>query len=384
MIPRRPSRPLLALLTALALVAGACSDDPDATTATDDADAVAAAAGDGGREGEDSGGGTGPDAAEGDAPADPARAAAPGEVATAPPRPSPGCADPATEKVDLVRQDLLIEDAVRWFLLSAPASDGEPMPLVLDLHGLMEGAQIHSTMTGYGPFAQENGFVVAFPHGQGDPVRWTTEPGDDNQDLALVDAVVDHVAGQRCIDLARVYATGLSNGAMMTSFLACERSDVFAAVAPVGGIVMPEGCDPERPVPVLTTHGTADEILLFNGGVGDLGFLGGEPSGDPAPTTTTAPPTDLDGPGHPATVAQWAALNGCEDGFRDTEVSAEVIHRVYDCPPAGATEFYIVLGGGHSWPSSEFSAGISDIVGPTTFDIDATAMAWEFFRRFAL
>lgn len=355
----------------LALLAAACSDDQGSATVAEDS--ATAADGDA------------PDASEEDeaTSTDPASAAPPGQVATAAPRPSAGCDDPATDPVDLVRQDLMIDDAVRWFLMSAPASDGEPEPLVVDLHGLAEGAQIHSTMTGYGPFAQENGFVVAFPHGQGEPVRWTTARGA-NQDLALVDAVVDHVAGERCIDLGRVYATGLSNGAMMTSFLACERSDVFAAVAPIGGIVMPEGCDPDRPVPVLTTHGTADEILLFNGGVGDLGFLGGEPSGDTPTTTTTVPPTDLDGPGYPATVAEWAALNGCRDDHVDTEVSAEVIHRVYDCPPEGATEFYIVLGGGHSWPSSEFSAGISDVVGPTTFDIDATAMAWEFFRRFAL
>lgn len=317
--------------------------------------------------------------------ADPVTAAEPGEVATAAPRPSPGCDDPLTDQVDLFRHDLSVAGEDRHYLVSTPPSDGEPLPLVVDLHGLMEGAEIHATMTRYGPFARDHGVVVAFPHGRGEPVRWSTDPATGGPDLELIDTMLEQIGTERCIDEARVYATGLSNGAMMTSYLACERSEVFAAVAPVGGIEMPEGCEPGRPVPVLSTHGTADPILLFNGGIGDLGSLfGGEPTGDTPTTTTTTIPTDLEGPGYPGTVAEWAALNGCEDSFTDTEVTAEVVHRSYDCPPGAATEFSIVLGGGHSWPGSDFSAGISDIVGPTTFDIDATELSWEFFRRFAL
>jgi polyhydroxybutyrate depolymerase len=45
---------------------------------------------------------------------------------------------------------------------------------------------------------------------------------------------------------------------------------------------------------------------------------------------------------------------------------------------------YIVVGGGHSWPGSDFSASIAQVVGPTTFDIDATALAWDFFSRFSV
>ena len=30
-----------------------------------------------------------------------------------------------------------------------------------------------------------------------------------------------------------------------------------------------------------------------------------------------------------------------------------------------------------------FSVAIADIVGPTTFDIDATELIWEFFQRFS-
>ena len=62
----------------------------------------------------------------------------------------------------------------------------------------------------------------------------------------------------------------------------------------------------------------------------------------------------------------------------------QVIHRVYKCPPGVAVEFYIVLGGGHAWPGSKFSQIIAPIVGPTTFEINATTLIWAFFKRFQL
>ena len=42
-------------------------------------------------------------------------------------------------------------------------------------------------------------------------------------------------------------------------------------------------------------------------------------------------------------------------------------------------ERYEIAIGGHSWPGSEFSAGIDDVVGPTTFSIDADQVMWDFF-----
>jgi polyhydroxybutyrate depolymerase len=276
-----------------------------------------------------------------------------------------------------------VAGAERRWLLSAPAweSGDDPLPLVLDFHGLSEGADVHAGMSQLGPLGVEEGFVTVFPHGTGDPLKWDVNPVvEDNVDLQFVAATLDRVEEERCIDTSRVYATGLSYGAMMTSAVACELSDRVAAVAPVAGIILPEGCEPAHPMPVLTFHGTADPILLFNGGVGAIPGMG-----EPAETTeTTLPPADLEGPGYPDTVRQWAELAGCEDTFEDEEVSDTVIRRVYDCPADAPVEFVIVEGGGHSWPSSEFSRSIEQFVGTTTFDIDASQEMWEFFQRFSL
>ena len=194
--------------------------------------------------------------------------------------------------------------------------------------------------------------------------------------------MLDDIEASRCVDTSRVYATGLSNGAMMDSLLACQMADRIAAVAPIAGATAYGKCTPKRPVPMLTIHGTADPILLFNGGIGDIirVITGGKAPANP----TTTVPTDLNGPGYPAQVKAWAERNKCDPQPHDSAVTASVTHRTYTCPSGADVEMYIVAGGGHAWPSSDFSKSIEKVVGPTTYDIDATALIWKFFQRFRL
>ena len=300
--------------------------------------------------------------------------------------PSAGCDGPATAQADLAEATMRVAGAERRYLVSAPAWDegDEPLPLVVDLHGLAEGADIHAEMTQLGPLGVEEGFVTLFPHGTGEPVSWNlTADAQANDDLAFVAALLDRVEAERCVDTSRVYATGLSMGAMMSSTVACTMADRFAAIAPVAGVVLPQPCEPARPVPVLAIHGTADPILLFNGGV-NAEVLDSALGGGAGSATTTTVAADLDGEGHPEAVRGWASLNGCDEAARDDRISDEVIRRTYDCPDEAAVEFLIVEGGGHSWPSSEFSRSIERIVGPTTFDIDASREVWDFLSRFRL
>jgi polyhydroxybutyrate depolymerase len=169
----------------------------------------------------------------------------------------------------------------------------------------------------------------------------------------------------------------------MTSLLACTMSDRIAAFAPVSGVRLDAPCKATHPVPILAFHGTADPILYFNGGVGTA-VLKNVFSLSGPPPSVPIPPAHLNGPGYPATVAAWAKRDGCEAKATNTRVSPHVIHRVYRCPPGTAVEFYIIIGGGHAWPSSAFSQEIAAVTGPTTFEINATTVIWKFFQRFQL
>jgi polyhydroxybutyrate depolymerase len=328
----------------------------------------------------------------------PASSAASTKTATGAPVRSAGCSAAPAAAVTGQRQDIEVGGVDRWFLLTTPApdtpgpsTDGSSSPaarpLVLDFHGLAEGASLHALTSRFGELGQKDGFVVAFPEGTGNPVQWdTSSHGAANADLAFVTAMLNQLEQTQCIDTSRVYASGFSDGAFMVSQLACTMSARFAAIAAVSGLQLPRPCPTTRRVPVLTFHGTADPILFFNGGVGTatLNRVLGRASPTGSSTTTTTLPAKLNGPGYPATVQAWAAKDGCQPRPDDVKIASQVIRRTYRCPAGTGVEFYIVLGGGHAWPGSAISRAISGLTGYTTFQIDATTIIWSFFQRFQL
>ena len=300
---------------------------------------------------------------------------------------SPGCSSPAGAAVTEQNEEITVDGVARSYLLSTPPprSGAGPRPLVVDLHGLGEGASLEADTTQFSPFAQAHGFIVVFPQGSGSPVGWDIAPGTSahpNHDIDFMNALLSSLEAHQCVDESRLYATGLSDGALFTSLLACTMANRFAAFAPVAGAVLDKPCDPGRRVSIVAFHGTADPILYFNGGVGTA-VLNNAFSGKTTPTTPL-PPVNLDGKGYPANVKAWAAKDGCDLRAIDTHVSTHVILRTYKCPPGAAVEFYIVVGGGHAWPGSKFSAALKAITGPSTFEINATDIIWKFFQQHPL
>jgi polyhydroxybutyrate depolymerase len=321
--------------------------------------------------------------------------------------PSAGCTKAPGAAENNQRVNLMIDGVQRWYLLTTPspstpsptpaktksagknASTSIPRPLVVDFHGLAEGAVLHAQTSMFGTLGQKDGFVAVFPNGTGSPVQWnTTDQAGTNPDLEFVTALLAQVESTQCIDTSRVYASGFSDGSYMVSLLACTMSTHFAAIGAVSGLLLDKPCHTARHVPIITFHGTADPILYFNGGIGTAllhSLLGGGGSTAPSSTTTTTTqPAKLHGPGVPATVQSWAVKDGCSPKSTDRKVSSQVILRTYKCPATTSVEFYIILGGGHAWPGSKVSQSISKITGFTTFQINATNKMWSFFQKFQL
>ena len=299
--------------------------------------------------------------------------------------PSSGCG--RTQVLSVKEKKTFLDDSNRWYLLSTPLThDGDtPLPLVVDFHGWTEGAAIHSKLGDLATTGDEEGFIVVQPEGTDVPVRWGfgTDP-KINTDLEFVTELLDELEAKLCVDRSRVYATGFSNGAMLSSSLACVMADRFAAIAPVAGVSMFDGCKPTRPVPVLAVHGTADDILKFNGGggAGVARLAGSEDSANDTPAETTE--VDINGPGYPAAAQKWADLNGCKPDPTDSKFTDSVIRRTWDCPQGGDVEFLIVNGGGHSWPGSRFAAAASSLLGSTDMSFSINDEMWKFFSRFTV
>jgi polyhydroxybutyrate depolymerase len=269
---------------------------------------------------------------------------------------SAGCDGPPAEAGTI--RTSVGEDEREYLLHTPPAGeDPGPWPLVLNFHGFTSDADSQADYSRLHDAADERGFVVATPEGRGRLAQWNLPPGDDaTADVDFALAVVDAVGAERCIDLDRVYATGISNGGAFATVLSCELDDTIAGVAPVAGVNLVEPCPDRRPVAVVAFHGTDDDIVPYDGGAVLFGLVGSEPVEE--------------------TMAAWADRNGCEAEPSVERVGSEV-RRLSWSGCEAPVELFVVEGGGHTWPGAEEVTGL----GHVTDEIDASGLVLERFSE---
>lgn len=280
---------------------------------------------------------------------------------------------------------LSVDGRAGTYVQQVPATyDGRtPLPVVFDFHGYAEPASGQVTLSALGTYGQTHGFITITPQVTEPVPLWEATIG--SQDMTFAGGLFNAIERTLCVNQRRLYVTGYSNGAFMTSAIACQYAGRIAAVAPVAGIQDISGCRPSRPVPVVAFHGTADPFVHFNGtpskAAADL----------PAPTgskKTLGQSSDSGAlkkaPSIPQDTADWARRNGCRSTPTDSKAASGVTLVRYRCPAGADVELYVVKGGGHAWPGSKVSAAIKSVVGFTTFAITADAIMWRFFKAHPL
>jgi polyhydroxybutyrate depolymerase len=246
----------------------------------------------------------------------------------------------------------------RPFDLNIPAAAAGPAPVVVVLHPLGQGRAWGRTAAGMVVKSDAEGFIAVFPEGTAGSWNGGTCCGQaaltQVDDVGFIRAVLARVRQVACVDDTRVYATGFSNGGFLSHRLACEASDLFAAVAPDAAVlgIPAASCQPGRAVPVLQIHGTEDLLVPYNGG--------------------------LLGPSSPATAAAWAERDGCtapaQETFRDGAASCTTYG---SCRDGAEVSLCTIEGGGHCW----FGEGRCAI-GRNPPGLRATDAAWAFLSRF--
>lgn len=239
-------------------------------------------------------------------------------------------------------------------------------PIVFNLHGYTSGGAQQAAMTNMNAIADTAGFIVAYPEGTLDAssqLYWNAGYGTGVDDIGFINALIDTVITNYKVNEQRVYATGISNGGIMSNTLACELNHRIAAIASVGGtmsVLQKSTCTPTNRIPMMHVHGTADSVVPYAGNTILLGVDG--------------------------LITHWRTHNGLSSTFSTTPFAnvnlldgstAEL--RKYDIGSAYPVHLIRVANGGHSWPGS----GVI-VSGTTNMDFNASLEIWKFFSQYSL
>jgi polyhydroxybutyrate depolymerase len=251
-------------------------------------------------------------------------------------------------------------------------------PIVLAFHGGGTSAEVMVEFSGLNEKSDAAGFVAVYPNGTGRFPRALTFNGgnccgramiDNVDDVKFTRALLDDLEHAVAVDRNRVFATGMSNGAIMCYLLASAMSDRIAAIAPVSGPMGTDTCSPARPVSVCHFHGTNDQFAPYAGGIGARSL-----------TRTNFHSAE-------SSIHAWVLANGCSPKPQAERLpdrlddGTHVVRSIYGGGKDGSeVVLYTIEGGGHTWPgrSSTFK-----MLGPTTQNVSANDVMWEFFQRHA-
>jgi polyhydroxybutyrate depolymerase len=161
----------------------------------------------------------------------------------------------------------------RTFLLHlAPSYGRQAQPLIISYHGYSGNSKLMEGATGFSPLADKDGFIAVYPQGEESPPTWYAGngglgPTGSEDDLQFTGDMLDYLEKNYCVDSQRVYVTGFSLGGGMAYRVACDLGDRITAIGTASGAYypLPEGCHPNRPVPVLEIHGLADPSAPYDG-----------------------------------------------------------------------------------------------------------------------
>ena len=247
-------------------------------------------------------------------------------------------------------QSLMSGQRARTYRLFVPQGYDrrQRLPLVLDLHGSGGNADGEARNSRLETLAAGEKFLVATLEAEGGNWNVPVESGRPD-DVAYVGDVIDHVSAQACVDATRIYATGFSGGARMSSLLGCGLGARLAAIAPVSGLRAPAATCTTRPIPVITFHGLADPQNTYDGHVpGRAAWVESVPDA----------------------LAGWAGHNRCRTKFVLEDPPGPLSTMRYEGCAAGAEVRLIRIDGlGHRWTHDE---------------VDTTSVMWQFFKNHPL
>lgn len=269
--------------------------------------------------------------------------------------------------------EVLANGQMRSFVYYAPTDldPDAPAPLVIVAHGYAMTAEQMVQITQYTALADRERFVVVFPNGQqedgppwnvGDPDCLLSSgdlPLTSGDDSKFVDALIELVARDRCLDRKHVFMTGFSMGGYFANELGCRRNDIGAVAPHSGGSHDLSAC-PATIKPVIVFHFEDDAVVPYRCGT--------------------------------QARDRWIARNGCQSAnpmvtsvkggrceyYRGCKAGGQVAMCSFTTP-AGSP----VTDRGHGWSGGSTNGGPTSAAYAIPQTESATSLSWSFLKTYA-
>jgi len=266
----------------------------------------------------------------------------------------------------------------------------EAVPLLFSFHGLGSDPEGQIELTSFDALAEQEGFIAVFPKAtaldaedypdcaQYLPalpganimwnigLNWTLQYCADIDDVGFVSDMVDWFETNYNIDEGLVYATGMSNGAMFTYYVALMLPGTFAGIAPVCSPMTVNGFEFEDvpPLTVIMMMSPTDPIVDYDGSAYAYGSMDDTVDFWLNVGNITSEPVET----------LWS-----DDGIDSTTIT----RYVYSGGTAGTQVIFFKVEGnqrgfpvGHTWPGGpQYLEPL--FIGSVSNQIDGSAFIWK-------